>query len=87
MLCRLARVQGVMLPYYLHWLSTTDSTEVCRVRLQYSKFILLNKCFLAGKLEKSAVLKALCSGFEETTEPAICLSTGIYTCLITSFNT
>jgi len=39
---------------------------------------LLNKWFLAGKLEKSAVLKALCSGFEETTEPAICLSTGIY---------
>lgn len=31
---------------------------------------------LAGKLEKGAVLKAICSGFEETTEPAICLSSG-----------
>ncbi|XP_073066473.1 vacuolar-sorting receptor 1-like isoform X1 [Primulina eburnea] len=27
-----------------------------------------------GKLDKGAVLKAICSGFEETTEPAICLS-------------
>ena len=34
--------------------------------------------FFAGKLEKGAVLKALCSGFEETTEPAICLSTGMH---------
>lgn len=32
---------------------------------------------LAGKLEKSAVLKAICSGFEETTEPAVCLSDGM----------
>ena len=31
---------------------------------------------LAGKLEKGAVLKAICSGFEETTEPAVCLSGG-----------
>ncbi|KAF8404893.1 hypothetical protein HHK36_009788 [Tetracentron sinense] len=28
----------------------------------------------AGKLEKGAVLKAICAGFEETTEPAVCLS-------------
>ncbi|KAE8669689.1 Vacuolar-sorting receptor 1 [Hibiscus syriacus] len=27
-----------------------------------------------GKLAKSAVLKAICAGFEETTEPAICLT-------------
>ena len=87
MLCRSERVQGVMLPYCLHWLLTTDSTEVCRVRLLYSKFILLNKCFLAGKLEKSGVLKALCSGFEETTEPAICLSTGIYWWCSVNLNT
>lgn len=33
-------------------------------------------CIHAGKLEKSAVLKAVCSGFEETTEPAVCLSDG-----------
>jgi hypothetical protein len=31
---------------------------------------------LLGKLAKSAVLKAICSGFEETTEPSVCLSTG-----------
>jgi len=31
---------------------------------------------LTGKLEKGAVLKAICSGFEETTEPAVCLSGG-----------
>ena len=32
--------------------------------------------FFSGKLEKGAVLKAICAGFEETTEPAICLSNG-----------
>lgn len=30
----------------------------------------------AGKLERSAVLKAICAGFKETTEPAVCLSGG-----------
>lgn len=30
----------------------------------------------AGKLDKGAVLKAICAGFEETTEPAVCLSSG-----------
>ena len=29
---------------------------------------------LAGKLEKGAILKAICSSFEETTEPGVCLS-------------
>lgn len=32
----------------------------------------------AGKLDKVAVLKAICAGFQETTEPAICLSEGLY---------
>lgn len=31
---------------------------------------------ISGKLEKGAVLKAICAGFEETTEPAVCLSSG-----------
>lgn len=31
---------------------------------------------IPGKLEKGAVLKAICAGFEETTEPAVCLSGG-----------
>ncbi|CAD5327214.1 unnamed protein product [Arabidopsis thaliana] len=37
--------------------------------------LVVNNRQYRGKLEKSAVLKALCSGFEESTEPAICLST------------
>lgn len=32
----------------------------------------------SGKLEKGAVLKAICAGFEETTEPAVCLSGGTF---------
>ncbi|KAJ0265302.1 Vacuolar-sorting receptor 3 [Hirschfeldia incana] len=36
--------------------------------------LVVNNRQYRGKLEKGAVLKALCSGFEETTEPAICLS-------------
>lgn len=40
------------------------------------QFILQNLYIFSGKLAKQAVLKALCSGFEETTEPAICLSDG-----------
>ncbi|KAL5991319.1 Vacuolar-sorting receptor 2 [Asimina triloba] len=32
-----------------------------------------------GKLDKGAILKALCSGFQETTEPAACLSNDIQT--------
>jgi hypothetical protein len=33
---------------------------------------------ISGKLDKVAVLKAICAGFEETTEPAICLSEGLH---------
>lgn len=29
-----------------------------------------------GKLDRTAVLKAICAGFQETTEPSICLSGG-----------
>lgn len=38
-------------------------------------FILL--CF-EGKLERTAVLKAVCAGFKEATEPRICLSGGLH---------
>lgn len=31
---------------------------------------------LLGKLEKGAVLKAICAGFQETTEPDVCLTPG-----------
>uniref|UniRef100_A0A1J3D558 Vacuolar-sorting receptor 4 n=1 Tax=Noccaea caerulescens TaxID=107243 RepID=A0A1J3D558_NOCCA len=41
--------------------------------------LVVNNRQYRGKLEKSAVLKALCSGFEETTEPAICLSNDMET--------
>lgn len=36
-----------------------------------------SSCFVdLGKLDKGAVLKGICSGFQETTEPAICLTEG-----------
>lgn len=31
---------------------------------------------VAGKLDKGAVLKAVCSGFQETTDPPVCLGSG-----------
>ncbi|KAL6528561.1 Vacuolar-sorting receptor 2 [Orobanche minor] len=36
--------------------------------------LVINNRQYRGKLDKGAVLKAICSGFQETTEPAICLS-------------
>ncbi|KAK4491149.1 hypothetical protein RD792_001873 [Penstemon davidsonii] len=36
--------------------------------------LVVNNRQYRGKLEKGAVLKALCAGFEETTEPSVCLS-------------
>ncbi|XP_050939491.1 vacuolar-sorting receptor 3-like isoform X1 [Cucumis melo] len=41
--------------------------------------LVVNNRQYRGKLEKGAVLKAICSGFEETTEPAICLSSDVET--------
>jgi hypothetical protein len=41
--------------------------------------LVVNNKQYRGKLEKSAVLKAVCSGFEETTEPDVCLSQEIQT--------
>ncbi|XP_043713336.1 vacuolar-sorting receptor 3-like [Telopea speciosissima] len=41
--------------------------------------LVVNNRQYRGKLEKGAVLKAICSGFEETTEPAVCLSNDIET--------
>ncbi|KAF7142872.1 hypothetical protein RHSIM_Rhsim05G0231000 [Rhododendron simsii] len=41
--------------------------------------LVINNRQYRGKLEKSAVLKAICSGFLETTEPAICLSADMET--------
>ncbi|OWM64787.1 hypothetical protein CDL15_Pgr028504 [Punica granatum] len=38
--------------------------------------LVVNNRQYRGKLEKGAVLKATCAGFEETTEPAVCLSGG-----------
>jgi hypothetical protein len=35
-----------------------------------------------GKLERAAVLKALCSGFKETTDPPVCLSSGWWAYLL-----
>ncbi|GFY82438.1 vacuolar sorting receptor homolog 1 [Actinidia rufa] len=36
--------------------------------------LIINNRQYRGKLDKSAVLKAICSGFQETTDPGICLS-------------
>ncbi|XP_059668144.1 vacuolar-sorting receptor 1-like [Cornus florida] len=41
--------------------------------------LVINNRQYRGKLDRGAVLKAICSGFQETTEPAICLSDGIET--------
>ncbi|KAJ8533753.1 hypothetical protein K7X08_007077 [Anisodus acutangulus] len=41
--------------------------------------LVVNNRQYRGKLDKGAVLKAICSGFEETTEPAICLTDDIQT--------
>ncbi|XP_024955950.1 vacuolar-sorting receptor 1-like isoform X2 [Citrus sinensis] len=41
--------------------------------------LVINNRQYRGKLDKGAVLKAICAGFQETTEPAICLSEDIET--------
>ncbi|KAL3814311.1 hypothetical protein ACJIZ3_015579 [Penstemon smallii] len=41
--------------------------------------LVVNNRQYRGKLEKGAVLKAICSGFEETTEPSVCLSDDVET--------
>ncbi|CAN4081523.1 unnamed protein product [Withania somnifera] len=41
--------------------------------------LVINNRQYRGKLDKGAVMKAICSGFEETTEPAICLTDDIQT--------
>nr|GMC83594.1 vacuolar-sorting receptor 3 [Ipomoea batatas] len=41
--------------------------------------LVVNNRQYRGKLEKGAVLKAICAGFEETTEPAVCLSDDLET--------
>ncbi|KAG8089252.1 hypothetical protein GUJ93_ZPchr0011g26973 [Zizania palustris] len=41
--------------------------------------LVINNRKYRGKLDKGAVLKAICAGFRETTEPAVCLSDDIQT--------
>ncbi|MBA0843077.1 hypothetical protein Goarm_000295, partial [Gossypium armourianum] len=41
--------------------------------------LVVNNRQYRGKLARGAVLKAICSGFEETTEPAVCLSGDVET--------
>ncbi|KAE8659438.1 Vacuolar-sorting receptor 6 [Hibiscus syriacus] len=41
--------------------------------------LVVNDIQYRGKLERSAVLKAICAGFKETTEPSVCLSADIET--------
>lgn len=37
---------------------------------------MLNLLHFEGKLERTSVLKAICAGFKESTEPPVCLSGG-----------
>lgn len=83
-----------MLPYCRLSSSITDSTEVCP--LSHSSFPFSSMLFMfyfsfwtcvyfifcLGKLDKRAVLRAICSGFEETTEPDICLTQGLWICTL-----
>ncbi|CAN0920142.1 Vacuolar-sorting receptor 6 [Linum grandiflorum] len=39
--------------------------------------LVINNAQYRGKLERSAVLKAICAGFKEATDPPICLSPGL----------
>lgn len=41
--------------------------------------LVINERQYRGKLDRGAVLKAICSGFQETTEPAICLTEDVET--------
>ncbi|CAL9053649.1 unnamed protein product [Musa banksii] len=41
--------------------------------------LLINNRQYRGNLDRTAVLKAICAGFKETTEPAVCLSDDIQT--------
>ncbi|XP_043689809.1 vacuolar-sorting receptor 6-like [Telopea speciosissima] len=41
--------------------------------------LVINNVQYRGQLERTAVLKAICAGFKETTEPAVCLSGDIET--------
>jgi hypothetical protein len=48
--------------------SSQDETMPCRFSL--------NNLAFSGKLESTAVLKAICAGFKESTEPHVCLTPG-----------
>ena len=75
----------VMSLFFPHLLLTTDNIEVgilssqtfylfkCKNKMRQTN-ILLN--LIARKLDKGVVLKAICAGFQETTEPTIFLSEG-----------
>lgn len=47
--------------------------------LKILKFCVVTVCACEGRLERTAVLKAICSGFNETSDPPICLNTGLET--------
>ena len=41
--------------------------------------LIVNQRQYRGKLDKTAVLKAICSGYEESTDPPVCLSDSVET--------
>lgn len=76
-----------MLQFCLPLLLTTGNIEVSYlakyevIQIWYQAITFASHLFVvAGKLDKGAVLKAICAGFKESTEPAVCLSDGTYFC-------
>ncbi|KAF2564420.1 hypothetical protein F2Q70_00013948 [Brassica cretica] len=65
---------------WIWWDYVTDFAIRCPMKHEkYNKQCADQVIRSLGKLERSAVLKALCSGFRETTEPPICLTEDIET--------
>jgi len=64
-----AQYRGLVLDIFSVSLSLYEDAEVSVVI----------GCNCEGRLERTAVLKAICAGFNETSEPAICLNTGLET--------
>ena len=76
-----------MLLYCQHQSSITPNIEVQIAYLAFQdteisediEVYAVTVCTCEGRLERTAVLKAICAGFNETSDPLICLNTGLET--------
>ncbi|KAL0740498.1 hypothetical protein Bca4012_082011 [Brassica carinata] len=75
---------GLSLEKIKKCIGDTDADVENEVLKSEQAFQRLNLLDALGKLERTLVLKAICSGYKEGTEPLICLSTDIETneCLV-----